>query len=129
MATIGKVNHSDRSELARYKPWISRRSKFANTISTGKSLLLSIAVVIAANTSGSLVTRNTYDFVRTKFKGAKQAPELKGEFRLLVPLISGENGSEASRSFDMPDVDFSADGPRARRVSDVAKLFPKLNAT
>ena len=33
------------------------------------------------------VSIETYDFVRTKFRGAKQAPELKGEFRLTVPLI------------------------------------------
>lgn len=33
------------------------------------------------------VSVGTYDFVRTKFRGAKQAPELKGEFRLTVPLI------------------------------------------
>lgn len=33
------------------------------------------------------VSRKTYDFVRTKFRGAKQAPELKGELRLSLPLI------------------------------------------
>lgn len=33
------------------------------------------------------VSIETYDFVRKKFRGAKQAPELKGQFRLTVPLI------------------------------------------
>lgn len=33
------------------------------------------------------VSIETYDFVRNKYQGAKQAPELKGEFRLSVPLI------------------------------------------
>lgn len=33
------------------------------------------------------VSVSTYDFVRNKFGGAKQAPELRGEFRLTVPLI------------------------------------------
>lgn len=33
------------------------------------------------------VSRKTYDFVLAKYKGSKQAPELKGEFRLTVPII------------------------------------------
>jgi formylglycine-generating enzyme required for sulfatase activity len=37
------------------------------------------------------VSIETYDFVRRKFRGAKQAPELKGEFRLTVPLIEVKN--------------------------------------
>ena len=31
---------------------------------------------------------STYDFVRRKYQGARQAPELKGEFRISIPLIS-----------------------------------------
>ncbi|MFO1004665.1 MAG: SUMF1/EgtB/PvdO family nonheme iron enzyme [Planctomycetaceae bacterium] len=34
------------------------------------------------------VSSSTYDYVRKKYQGAKQAPELKGEFRLSIPLIS-----------------------------------------
>ncbi|MFO1004664.1 MAG: SUMF1/EgtB/PvdO family nonheme iron enzyme [Planctomycetaceae bacterium] len=34
------------------------------------------------------VSSSTYDYVRRKYQGAKQAPELKGEFRLSIPLIS-----------------------------------------
>ncbi len=34
------------------------------------------------------VSASTYDYVRKKYQGAKQAPELKGEFRLSIPLIS-----------------------------------------
>ncbi|MCA9028582.1 MAG: SUMF1/EgtB/PvdO family nonheme iron enzyme [Planctomycetaceae bacterium] len=34
------------------------------------------------------VSASTYDFVRKKYQGAKQAPELKGEFRLSIPLIT-----------------------------------------
>ena len=34
------------------------------------------------------VSAGTYDYVRKKYQGAKQAPELKGEFRLSIPLIS-----------------------------------------
>lgn len=33
------------------------------------------------------VSGETYDFVREKYNGARQTPELKGEFRLSVPLI------------------------------------------
>ncbi|WP_296456186.1 SUMF1/EgtB/PvdO family nonheme iron enzyme [Rubinisphaera sp.] len=33
------------------------------------------------------VSASTYDFVRNKYNGARQAPELKGEFRLTIPLI------------------------------------------
>lgn len=39
------------------------------------------------------VSSSTYDYVRTKYSGAKQAPELKGEFRLTIPLITGLNGT------------------------------------
>ncbi|MEZ6056940.1 MAG: SUMF1/EgtB/PvdO family nonheme iron enzyme [Planctomycetaceae bacterium] len=34
------------------------------------------------------VSATTYDFVRKKYQGAKQAPELKGEFRLSIPLVT-----------------------------------------
>lgn len=33
------------------------------------------------------VAVTTYDYVRQKYNGAKQAPELKGEFRLTIPII------------------------------------------
>lgn len=44
------------------------------------------------------VAIETYNFVRTKFRGAKQAPELKGQFRLTVPII--EVGKK--RMIDVP---------------------------
>ena len=37
------------------------------------------------------VSMTTYDYVRDKFKGARQAPELKGEFRLSIPLLKLRN--------------------------------------
>ena len=42
------------------------------------------------------VSSSTYDYVRKKYSGAKQAPELKGEFRLTVPLI------EVTRKRELP---------------------------
>ena len=53
-------------------------------------------VITLSELSGN-VSGTTYDFVRKKFHGAKQAPEMKGEFRLTIPLISVAGATVAAK--------------------------------
>lgn len=48
------------------------------------------------------VASTTYDYVRTKYNGAKQSPELKGEFRVTMPLIALKKVAANSTRSSLP---------------------------
>lgn len=68
------------------------------------------------------VSTETYDFVRKKNQGAKQAPELKGEFRVSLPLIAIARSSPAPRPVPTPPMPFTGklEGEKAGEVREFA---------
>ena len=76
------------------------------------------------------VSVSTYDYVRLQFRGSKQAPELKGEFRLSIPIIDVTKGTTELLPFDatQPRTAEEAKSVQAAWAQHLGKMVVERNS-